>query len=340
MGKWWKLRDFTFLGSKITADGDCSHEIRRLLLLRRKVMINLDSIFKSRDITLPTKVCLVKAIVFPVVMYGCESWIKLSIKELMLLNYDVGEDSESPLDRKEIKPVNPKGDQSWIFTGSPDAEAETPILWPPDVRNWLIGKDPDAEKDWRQEEKGMTEDEMVGWHHQLRGHEFEQAPGVDGQGSLVSCTAQGHKASNMTEQLKWQTWLIHGKSRFNLNSSESRFLATIQYWMDGWNCWYQQRTESPWAAMHFTVWLILSRIGHPIVLHDCTPFIFYSMFPKLQLFVRAFILLRFLNICPTCNIRSSMTVLVTVTITKHNAWHESGFSVSTCEMNECGLPSH
>ena len=103
---------FLFLGFKITVDGDCSHEIRRLLLLRRKVMINLDSIFKSRDITLPTKVCLVKAIVFPVVMYGCESWIKLSIKELMLLNYDVGEDSESPLDRKEIKPVNPKGDQS------------------------------------------------------------------------------------------------------------------------------------------------------------------------------------------------------------------------------------
>ena len=116
----------------------------------------------------------------------------------MLLNCAV----ESPLDHKEIKPVYPKGNQSWIFIRRTDAEAETPILWPPDAKNWLMWKDPDAGKDWRQEEKGLTEDEMVGWHHQLDGHEFEQAPGAgDGQGSLVFCSPWGHKESDMTEQL-------------------------------------------------------------------------------------------------------------------------------------------
>ena len=111
---------------------------------------------------------------------------------------------KSPLDCKEIQPVHPKGDQSWIFIGRTDAEAETLILWPPDVKNWLIGKDPDAGKDWRQEEKGMTEDEMLGWHHQLNGHEFEYTPAVgDGQGGLVCCSLWGHKESDMTEQVNW-----------------------------------------------------------------------------------------------------------------------------------------
>ena len=109
---------------------------------------------------------------------------------------------ESPLDCKEIQPVHPKGNQSWIFIGRTDAEAETPILWPPDAKNWLIWKDPDAGKDWRREEKGMTEDEMDGWHHWLNGHESEQAPEVgDGQGSL-GCP-WGRKESDMTEQLRW-----------------------------------------------------------------------------------------------------------------------------------------
>ena len=109
---------------------------------------------------------------------------------------------ESPLNTKEIKTVNPKGSQSWILIGRTDAEAETPILWPPDVKNWLIGKDPDAGKDWGQEEKGTTEDEMVGWHHWLGRHEFEQAPGVgDGKGSLVCCSPLGHKMLGMTEQI-------------------------------------------------------------------------------------------------------------------------------------------
>ena len=176
MGKQWKEWETLFLGgSKITADGDCSHEIKRPLLLGRKSMTNLDSILKSRDITLPTTICLVKAVVFSVVMYGCESWTikKASTKELMLLSCGIEKTLESPLDCKEIKPVNLLGNQSWIVLGSTDAEASTPILWPPDLKNRLIGKDPDAGKDWRQEEKGMTENEMVGWHHCLNEHEFE-----------------------------------------------------------------------------------------------------------------------------------------------------------------------
>ena len=107
---------------------------------------------------------------------------------------------ESNLDNKEIKPDNPKGDQSWIFIGRTDAEAE--ILWPPDAKSWLTGKDPDAGKDWGQEEKGVTNDEMAGWHHCLNGHGFEQAPGVgDGQGGLARCSPWDHKESDMTEWL-------------------------------------------------------------------------------------------------------------------------------------------
>ena len=146
---------FIFLGSKITADGDCSHEIKRPLLLGRKVMTNLDSIFKSRDMTLPTKVCLVKAVVFPVVMYGCEKkaglWRKLSAEELMLVNCGVGEDSWESHDCKEI---HSKGDQSWVFIGRNDAKAETPVLWPPHAKSWLIGKDSDAGRDWGRRRRG------------------------------------------------------------------------------------------------------------------------------------------------------------------------------------------
>ena len=158
------------------SDGTGCHEIKRHLLLGRKVMTKVDSILKSRDITLLTKVHLVKAMVFPVVMYGCESW---TIKKAECQRIDAFElwcwnTLESPLDCKEIKPVNPKRNQSWIFIGRADAEAETPILGPPDAKSWLIWKDPDAGKDWRWEEKGMTEDEMVGWHHRLNGREIEQ----------------------------------------------------------------------------------------------------------------------------------------------------------------------
>ena len=111
---------------------------------------------------------------------------------------------ESLLNCKEIKLVNHKVNQSWIFIGRTNTEAGVPILWPPDMKNWLTGKDPDAGKDWRQEEKGTTEDEMVGWHHQLDGHEFEQALEVgDGQKSLACCSLWGHKESDMNEQLNW-----------------------------------------------------------------------------------------------------------------------------------------
>ena len=111
---------------------------------------------------------------------------------------------ESPLDCKEIQEVNLKGNQSWIFTGRTDAEAETPILWPPDVKNWHVAKDLDPGKDWSQEEKGMTENEMTGWHHRLNGHEFEWTPGVgDGQGGQVCCNSGGRKESDTTEQLNW-----------------------------------------------------------------------------------------------------------------------------------------
>ena len=111
---------------------------------------------------------------------------------------------EISLDSKETQPVHSEGNQSWIFIGRTDAEAETPILWPPEANSWLIRKDPDAGKDWRQEEKGMTEDEMIGWHHWLDGHEFEQAQGVgDGQGSLAFCGPGGRKELDTTERLNW-----------------------------------------------------------------------------------------------------------------------------------------
>ena len=159
---------------QITADGDCSREIKRFLLLGKEAMTNLDSILKSRDITLPTKVHVVKPMVFPVVMYGCESWnMKESWapKNWCFWTVVLKKTLESPLDYKDIKPAHPKGNKSWIFIGRTDAE--TPVLWPPDVKNWLIWKDPDTGKDWRQEEKGTTEDEMVGWHHRLDEHEFK-----------------------------------------------------------------------------------------------------------------------------------------------------------------------
>ena len=151
------VTDFIFGGSKITADGDWSHVIKRCLLPGRKVMTSLDSRLKRRNITLPTKVCLVKAMVFPVVMYGCESWTFKKVE-----GRRIDKALESPLEGREIKPVHPKGNHSRIFIGRTDVEAETPILWPPDAKNWLIWKDPDARKDWRWKEKGTTEGGMVG----------------------------------------------------------------------------------------------------------------------------------------------------------------------------------
>ena len=146
-----------FLGSKITADGDCSHEIKRHLLLGRKVMTKLDSMLKSGDITLPTKVHLVRVVVFPLVMCGCESYTIKKVQQNWCFWTVVLEKTlESPLAFEEIQPVHPKGGQSWMFIGRTDFEAETPILWLPDAKNWLIWKGPDAGKDWGQAEKGTT----------------------------------------------------------------------------------------------------------------------------------------------------------------------------------------
>ena len=195
------VTDFIFLGSKITAVGDCSHEIKRWLLLGRKVMTNLDNILKSRDITLSTKVHLVKAMVFPAVMYGHESW---AIKKVECQRTDAFElwcwrTLLRVLDCKEIKPVNPKGNQPWIFIGRTNTEVEAPVLWPPDAKSWLIEKDPDAGKDWGQEENGATEDEMVGCYHWLNGDEFEQTRGdSEEQRGLAYCNPLGHKESNTT----------------------------------------------------------------------------------------------------------------------------------------------
>ena len=155
MGKWWKQWKTILLGSKITADSDCNHEIKRCLLLGRKSMTNLDGILKSRDIILPTKVPLVKAMVFPVVVYGCESWTIKKAEHRRIDAFDLWcwrRLLRVPLDCKEIQPVHSEGDQPWDFFGSNDAKAETPVLWPPDVKSWLTGKDSDAGRDWGQEE--------------------------------------------------------------------------------------------------------------------------------------------------------------------------------------------
>ena len=200
------VRNFILWGSKITADGDCSHEIKRLLLFERKAMINLVSMLKSRHITLLTKVCAVKAMVF----FSSHVWMwELDHKEgwtpknwcFWAVVWE--KTLEGPLDCKEIKPVNPKGNQSWVFIGRTDAEAEVLILWPwraMDAKSQLIIKEPGARKVWGQEKK--WEDEMVGWHHWLRGHEFEQALG-DGeeQGSLGCCCPWDREESDTTERL-------------------------------------------------------------------------------------------------------------------------------------------
>ena len=161
-------------------------------------------------------------------MYGCEIW---TIKKAECRRIDAFElwywrRLLSPFDRKEIQPVHPKGNQFWIFIGRTDAEAEASILWPPDAKNWLIGKDPDDGKDWRQEEKGMTEDEIVGWHHRLDGHEFEQAPGVgDDQGSLACCSPWGRKESDTTEQMNWTDWPNSAASQLRLWPRKTQVLV-------------------------------------------------------------------------------------------------------------------
>ena len=199
------VSDFILGGSRITADGDCSHEIRRRLLLGRKVMTNLDSILKSRHYFANNGPSSQS--------YGLSSnyvrmW-KLDHEEGWAQNWCfwtvvLEKTLESPLDCKDIQPVNPKGTQSWIFIGRTDAGAEAPILCPSDAKSWFFRKDSDAGKDWRQEEKGMTENEMVGWHHRLNEYGFGWTLAVgDGQGGLVCCNSWGCKESDTTELLNW-----------------------------------------------------------------------------------------------------------------------------------------
>ena len=204
------VTDFIFLGSKITADGNCSHEIKRCCLLGRKAVTNLDSILKSRNITLPTKVHLVKAMVFPVVMYGCESWT-IKKAECLIIDADAFElwcwrllrvpwtarRSNQPI-LKEIRPEYSLEGLMLKWSSS------TLATWCEELTHW---KRPWCWKDWRQEEKGTTEDEMFGWHHRLDGHEFEQALGVgDGQGSLACCSPWGLKELYRTEDWTELNW--------------------------------------------------------------------------------------------------------------------------------------
>ena len=187
--KWQSL----FLGAtKITADGDCSHEIRRCLLLGKKAMPNLYSIFKKQRHYFTNKgpysqSCgFSRSHVWTWELNHKEGWVS---KNWCFPAVVLEKTLESPLDSKEIKPVNPQRNQSWIFIGRTDAEAEAPIFWPSVAKSQLIGKDPDAGKDWRREEKGSTEDEMVGWHHQFNGYELGQTLGDgEGQGSLACCS--------------------------------------------------------------------------------------------------------------------------------------------------------
>ena len=167
-------------------------------------MTNLDSLLKKQRHHFANKGRLVKAMVFPVVMYGCESWTIKKAEHRRIDNFELWcwRRLLWSLAWQEIEPVNPKGNQPWVFIGKTDAETEAPIFWPPDAKSWLIGKDPDARKDWGQEEKGIIKDGVAGWHHQLNGYELEQTPGNSkGQGSLVCYSPWGHKESDTTEQL-------------------------------------------------------------------------------------------------------------------------------------------
>ena len=173
-GRHDKATSLIFLGSKITVDGDCSHEIRRCLLLGRKATTNIDTILQSRDFAdkgpSSQSYGFSSSHVWMRELDRKESWVS---KNWCFWTVVLEKTLESPLDCKEIQPEHSKGDQSWMSIGRTDVEAETPILWPPDAKNWLIWKDPDAGKDGGQEEKGATEDEIVGWHHWLNGYEFE-----------------------------------------------------------------------------------------------------------------------------------------------------------------------
>ena len=179
------------------------------------------------------KVRLVKAVAFPVVMYGCEldhkeSWAP---KNWCFWTVVLEKTLESPLDGKEIQSVHPMGDQSWVFIRRTDDEAETPILWPPDAKSWLIWKDPDAGKDWGQEETGLTEDEMVGWHHRLNGHEWVNSGNCWWIGGLVCCSPWGCKQSDATEWLNWTELNFHVCTKYQVPRITTIYAANKK------SCW-------------------------------------------------------------------------------------------------------
>ena len=274
-------------------------------------MTNLDSIFKSRDMTLPTKVHVVKAILFSsghVWMWelACEeSWApKNWCFWTVVLEKTLG----SPLDYKEIQSVNSKGDQSWVFFGRTDAKAETPILWPPSARSWLIGKDSDAGRDWGQEEKGTTEDEMAGWHHRLDGRLFEWTPGDgDGQGGLACCSSWGRKESDMAERLNWTEDSLKVLSLlllFTMNpysQCQHVFYFSIAVQQTAGHVVVQLLNRvwlfmSPWTAAHqaslsFTIsWSLFTLISTESVMPSnhlilCRPLLLLpSIFPSIRVF--------------------------------------------------------
>ena len=201
------VSDFIFLVSKITADVGCSHEIKRAVTPWKEGYDQSRQPIKKQRHYFASKSPSCQSYGFSsshVWMWELdykESWAP---KNWCFWTVVLEKTLESPLCYREIQPVHPKGNQSWIFIGRTDVEAETPILWPPGVKNWLIWKDHDAGKDWRQEEKGTTEDEMVGWHHGCSEHEFEWTPGVgDGQRNLACCNVYSHKESETTERSNW-----------------------------------------------------------------------------------------------------------------------------------------
>ena len=196
-----------FLGSKITADGDCSHEIKTFAPWKksydhhRQYIKKQRRYFTNRVFQSSQSYGFSSSHVWMWELCHKESWV---LKNWCFWTVVLEKTLESPLDCKEIQPVHPKGNQSWIFTGRTNAEAETSILWPPDAKNWLVGKDSDAGKDWRQNEKRTKEDEMVGWHHKLNGNDFEQVLGVgDGRGSLACCSPWVAESAMTATELNW-----------------------------------------------------------------------------------------------------------------------------------------
>ena len=213
MRKQWKQWQLYFFASKITADGNCSHEIKRCLLLERKRRQHI----KKQRHHFANKGLSSQGYVFSsghVWMFELDCEESWAPKNWRFWTVVLEKTPESPLDCKEIQPVHSEGDQPWVFFGGNDAKAETPVLWLPHAESWLTGKYSEAGRDWGQEEKGIIEDEMAGWHHRLNGHEFEWTPEVgDGQGGLACWDSWGCKESDTTEQLDWTelNWKVNEK---------------------------------------------------------------------------------------------------------------------------------